>query len=129
MSPSLLSLHLSSFLPLSFLSSAFFLPFPPLSDISTSLFLFSLYQGNLRFSKGEQDELVIENGEELKAIASLLASMPDMVEKALCYRVVGNKLGAVEKEHTLEQALYGRDAFAKVCVGGRVNGGEVWGEG
>ena len=70
---------------------------------------------------------MIENGEELKVIASLLGSTPDMAEKALCYRVVGNKLGAVEKEHTLEQALYGRDAFAKVCVGGggEENGGRV----
>lgn len=71
---------------------------------------------------------MIENGEELKVIASLLASMPDMVEKALCYRVVGNKLGAVEKEHTLEQALYGRDAFAKVCVGREVWGRDEWGK-
>ena len=117
------SLSLSPLLPS-------FLPFPPLSNLSASLFLLSLYQGNLRFSKGEQDELVIENGKELKVIAFLLASMPNMVEKALCYRVVGNKLGAVEKEHTLEQALYGRDAFAKVCVGGEggVNGGGGRGE-
>ena len=93
-----------------------FLPF-----LSPSLDL-SLHQGNLRFSKGEEDELVIENGEQLKVIASLLGSTPEMSEKALCYRVVGNKLGAVEKEHTLEQALYGRDALAKVCVGG--GGGE-----
>ena len=92
-----------------------------LSFLSPSLDL-SLHQGNLRFSKGEEDELVIENGEQLKVIASLLGSTPDMSEKALCYRVVGNKLGAVEKEHTLEQALYGRDALAKVCVGG--GGGE-----
>ena len=95
----------------------------PPSPLSFNLFF---HQGNLRFSKGERDELVIENGEELKVIASLLGSTPDMAEKALCYRVVGNKLGAVEKEHTLEQALYGRDALAKVCVGG---GGWENGEG
>jgi len=71
---------------------------------------------------------VIQNSEALGMIASLLASKPDTVEKSLCYRVVGNKLGAVEKEHTLEQAIYGRDALAKVWgregglegVGGRV---------
>ena len=50
----------------------------------------------------------------LSIIASLLGSRGEKLEKALCYRVVGNKLGSVEKMHTREQAEYGRDAFAKV---------------
>ena len=50
----------------------------------------------------------------MSAIATLLGCSPDAVEKALCYRVVGNKLGSVDKMHTVEQAEYGRDAFAKV---------------
>ena len=51
---------------------------------------------------------------QVQTIAKLLACTPDAVGKALCFRVVGNKLGAVEKRHTAEQAVYGRDAFAKV---------------
>ena len=50
----------------------------------------------------------------MSTIASLLGTKPADLEKALCYRVVGNRLGAVEKMHTQEQAEYGRDAFAKV---------------
>ena len=57
---------------------------------------------------------MIKDSRGVEMIASLLSTKPDAVEKALCYRVVGNKLGAVEKEHTLEQAIYGRDALAKV---------------
>ena len=70
-------------------------------------------QGNLQFIEAEEDQLQISNPEVVEYIASLLATTPDAVEKALCFRVVGNKLGAVEKMHTVEQAVYGRDAFAK----------------
>ena len=38
------------------------------------------------------------------------------MEKALCYRVVGNKHGTVDKMHTADQAEYGRNAFAKVTI-------------
>ncbi len=63
----------------------------------------------------ENDSLQIENPEAVSAIGTLLGCSPEAVEKALCYRVVGNKLGSVDKMHTVEQAEYGRDAFAKVC--------------
>ena len=52
----------------------------------------------------------------LSVIASLLGSRAGDLEKALFYRVVGNKLGAIEKMHTRDQAEYGRDAFAKVYM-------------
>ena len=52
----------------------------------------------------------------MPTIAELLATSPDALEKALCYRVVGNKHGTIDKMHTVDQALYGRNAFAKVGV-------------
>jgi myosin heavy subunit len=36
------------------------------------------------------------------------------LDKALCSRVVAARGEVVEKGHTLEQAQFGRDAFAKV---------------
>jgi len=36
------------------------------------------------------------------------------LERALCSRVVAAKGEVVEKGHTVEQAMYGRDALAKV---------------
>ena len=38
------------------------------------------------------------------------------LERALCSRVVAAKGEVVEKGHTVEQAKYGRDALAKVCL-------------
>ena len=79
-------------------------------------------QGNLEFSEDKNEELEIADTSLLSTIASLLAAAPAGLEKALCYRVVGNKLGSVEKMHTREQAEYGRDAFAKVERGGEKEG-------
>lgn len=59
---------------------------------------------------------MIGNPELIPVIADLLATHPSSLEKALCYRVVGNKHGAIDKMHTVEQAVYGKDAFAKVGV-------------
>ena len=91
-----------------------------------SLTLFLHTQGNLHFTENAKEELEITDTPALMTIASLLATRPADLEKALCYRVVGNKLGSVEKMHTREQAEYGRDAFAKVWkggMGGREGGG------
>lgn len=63
---------------------------------------------------------MISNPDLVPKIADLLATPPGSLEKALCYRVVGNKHGAIDKMHTVEQAVYGRNAFAKV------GGGGVW---
>lgn len=71
-------------------------------------------QGNLQFAEEGQDNVIVTDPDLVKTIASLLACSPEILEKALCFRTVGNKLLVVEKGHTLEQANYGRDAFAKV---------------
>ncbi len=51
----------------------------------------------------------------------MLGTTSDELMKALCYRVVGNKHGTVDKMHTADQAEYGRNAFTKV------RGGEEFG--
>lgn len=72
-----------------------------------------LHLGNLQFEEDKQDQLEIKDTSMLSIIATLLGTQTEDLTKALCYRVVGNKLGAVEKMHTREQAEYGRDAFSK----------------
>ena len=81
------------------------------------------FQGNIKFAESEDDSLVIENSELVPIIADLLATPPNVLEKALRYRVVGNKHGAIDKMHTVDQALYGRNAFAKVGGCGSKVGG------
>ena len=70
----------------------------------------------MKFSEAEDDSLKINNPELMTTIAGLLGSSPSTLEKALCYRVVGNKHGTIDKMHTVDQAVYGRNAFAKVGV-------------
>ena len=60
--------------------------------------------------------MVLSNLDELEKVAELLACPLKALEKALCFRTVGNKRDVVEKGHTYEEAVYGKDAFAKVCV-------------
>ena len=73
-------------------------------------------QGNIQFAESEDESLIISNSELVPVITELLATPPGSLEKALCYRVVGNKHGAIDKMHTVDQAVYGRNAFAKVGV-------------
>lgn len=72
-----------------------------------------LHLGNLQFAEEGQDNVIVTDPDLVNTIAGLLACSPEILEKALCFRTVGNKLLVVEKGHTLEQANYGRDAFAK----------------
>ena len=60
------------------------------------------------------DESSIADGAKLSYMAQLLGVDEKEAEKALCSRVVAARGEVMEKGHTLEQAQYGRDAFAKV---------------
>jgi len=70
-------------------------------------------QGNLEFVE-QGDESSITDVTTLRQMAELLGVDEKEAEKALCSRVVTAKGEVMEKGHTLEQAQYGRDAFAKV---------------
>lgn len=72
-----------------------------------------LEQGNLKFVV-DGDTPLIENGKVVSIIAELLSTKADMVEKALLYRTVATGRDIIDKQHTEQEASYGRDAFAKV---------------
>lgn len=72
-----------------------------------------LVQGNLKFVV-DGDTPLIENGKVVSIIAELLSTKTDMVEKALLYRTVATGRDVIDKQHTEQEASYGRDAFAKV---------------
>ncbi|EMP41413.1 Myosin-Id [Chelonia mydas] len=71
-----------------------------------------LHLGNLKFSV-DGDTPVIENGKVVSVIADLLSTKSDMVEKALLFRTVATGRDIIDKQHTEQEATYGRDAFAK----------------
>ena len=47
-------------------------------------------------------------------LASLLSVDENELSRALCLRVIAARGELMEKSHTVPEALYGRDAFAKV---------------
>ncbi|XP_057266019.1 unconventional myosin-Id [Pezoporus wallicus] len=71
-----------------------------------------LHLGNLKFSV-DDDMPVIENSKAVSIIADLLSTKSDMVEKALLFRTVATGRDVIDKQHTEQEATYGRDAFAK----------------
>ncbi|XP_029409442.1 unconventional myosin-Id [Nannospalax galili] len=71
-----------------------------------------LHLGNLKFIV-DGDTPLIENGKVVSIIAELLSTKTDMVEKALLYRTVATGRDIIDKQHTEQEASYGRDAFAK----------------
>lgn len=74
-----------------------------------------LIQGNLKFVV-DGDTTLIEDGKLVSITAELLSTKTDMVEKALLYRTVATGRDVIDKQHTEQEASYGRDAFAKVGV-------------
>uniref|UniRef100_A0A8D2LFS2 Myosin ID n=1 Tax=Varanus komodoensis TaxID=61221 RepID=A0A8D2LFS2_VARKO len=49
----------------------------------------------------------------VSVIADLLSTKADMVEKALLFRTVATGRDVIDKQHTEQEATYGRNAFAK----------------
>ncbi|XP_078385942.1 unconventional myosin-Id [Cetorhinus maximus] len=71
-----------------------------------------LHLGNLKFAM-DGDSVLIENSKLVSVVAELLSTKSDIVEKALLYRTVATGRDVIDKQHTEEEASYGRDAFAK----------------
>lgn len=62
---------------------------------------------------------LIENTKLVSILRELLSTKEENVEKALLYRTVATGRDVIEKQHTIQEASYGRDALAKVNVGGK----------
>ncbi|KFP85149.1 Unconventional myosin-Id, partial [Acanthisitta chloris] len=71
-----------------------------------------LHLGNLKFSV-DGDTPAIENGKVVSVIADLLSTKAELVEKALLFRTVATGRDVIDKQHTEQEATYGRDALAK----------------
>ncbi|XP_059800553.1 unconventional myosin-Id-like [Hypanus sabinus] len=72
-----------------------------------------LHLGNLNFVT-EGDTVSIDNEDLVSQIAEITMTEPDTVKKTLLHRTVATGGGEViEKQHTSQEATYGRNAFAK----------------
>ena len=60
------------------------------------------------------DVTLIENSKLASVLKDLLSTKEENVEKALLYRTVVTGRDVIEKQHTVQEASYGRDALAKV---------------
>ena len=60
------------------------------------------------------DVILIQNPKVVSVIGELLSTPEDNVEKALLFRTVATGRDVIDKQHTAQEAGYGRDALAKV---------------
>ena len=68
----------------------------------------------MTFAEGENDQAVVSDREGLASSAKLLGVTKEDLSKALCYRVVAARGEAIEKGHSIKDALYGKDGLCKV---------------
>ena len=89
---------------------------PPVARCSASVSpnLCTVSQGNLTFGV-DGDVTLIENSKVVAVIGDLLATKEENVEKAMLYRTVATGRDIIDKQHTAQEAGYGRDALAKVA--------------
>jgi myosin heavy subunit len=83
--------------------------------LTTIVDCFLVLQGNAEF-KSEGDKTRLANSATLSTVASLLCVDPNELNRALCHRVIAANGELMEKGHTTSEAIYGRDAFAKVLA-------------
>ncbi|XP_037133998.1 unconventional myosin-Id [Syngnathus acus] len=71
-----------------------------------------LHLGNLTFGV-DGDVTLIEDTTLVAVMSELLSTQQENVEKALLFRTVATGRDVIEKQHTAQEANYGRDALAK----------------
>ncbi|GAB6033416.1 Unconventional myosin-Ia [Chamberlinius hualienensis] len=71
-----------------------------------------MHLGNIEFEV-DNDVSKIKNKKELNTLAELLNVTTNQLNEALCHRVIAAGGEIMQKKHTVNEAGYGRDAFAK----------------